>query len=252
MAQLDTVPIRRPAHLSPAAIDRLAAQFRTSTDLDRAGDLLPAVHRDYTEALQKPRELRTLVLERIAHGATDASRIVEWLGQLIDKAEFSKRTGAEAVQELAAVVEDLVRVELCRGYVERVLHVEMLVGDLEDAVAGIAMGFAERRFKIGGSSEGVRDSGEDLSEALSRFQSVAETASSISRFEPQAGQLVRAVELRLDRAASTIRSATVAEFSSFLQSMGWPPPLTLGDREFRDDSQRSNPLLEASDSTLSR
>lgn len=239
-------PVRRPADLSPAAIERLAAQFRTAADLDRAGDLLPAVHHDYTEALDKPRQLRTLVLDRIAHGAADASRIVDFLGQLIDKAESSsKKKPTESVQELAAVVDEFVRVEVCRGYVERVLHVEMLVGDLEDAVAGIAKDFSERRFKIGGVPGG--GSGENLLEALSRLQSVAET---VERIEP--GQLVRAVELRVDRAASTIRSATVAEFSEFLQSMGWPPPLTLGDREFRDDSQRSNPLLEASDSTLFR
>lgn len=199
-----------------------------------------------------------VVLDRIAHGATHAGRIVEWLGQLIEKAQSSsgqKRTtlssDAEAVREIAAVVDELVRVEVCRGYVERVLHLEMLVGDLEDAVASIAMGFAEQRFKIGGS-EGVRDSGENLSEALMRVQSVVETVLSISQSGPEAGQLVRAVELRLDRAASTIRKATVDEFDSFLPSMGWPPPLSLGDRELRDDSPRSNPLLEVSESTLSR
>lgn len=144
------------------------------------------------------------------------------------------------------------RVERCRAYVQRVLHVEMLVGDLEDAVASIAMGFAERRFKIGGSAA-VRDSGQNLLDALSQLQSVEESVSSISQTGLEARQLVRAMELRLDRAASTIRSATVDEFSSFLQSMGWPPPLTMGDSESReDDSQLANPLLESSDTSLSR
>lgn len=262
MAELDAVPVRRPAHLSPATSDILAAQFRTAPDLDRAALLLPAVHRAFQDALHKPRHLRALVLDRIAHGATDADHFVAWLGDLALKAESSSldhprasssssSSGAEAVRGIAALVDELVRVERCRAYVKRVLHVEMLVGDLEDAVASIAMGFAERRFKVGASGA-VSDSGENLLEALSRLQSVEETVSSISQSGPEAAQLVRAVELRVDRAASTIRSATVDEFSSFLQSMGWPPPLTAGEGEFRDESQRANPLLEASDSSLSR
>jgi hypothetical protein len=242
MAEPEVV-IRRPVHLSPATSHLLAAQFRTAADLDRASKLLPAVHRDYQDALHKPRDLRALVAQRIAHGATDAGRFVAWLGELALQAEScvagrspssAPASGAEAVVHgLAAVVE------------------EVVVGDLEDAVAGIAIGFAERRFKIGGSGA-VRDSGERLLEALSRLQSVEETVSSILQSAPEAEQLVRAVELRLNRASSTIRSATVDEFSSFLQSMGWPPPLTQGDREFVDDSHRTNPLLEASDSSLSR
>ena len=272
MAELEIAPVvvggvgvgvRRPAHLSPATSHLLGAQFRTAADLQRAAELLPAVHYDYQAALHKPRDLRALVAHRIAQGATDAGRFVAWLGQLALQAESSvaapspsssssSSPGADAaVPGLAAVVDDLVRVARCREYVKRVLHVEMLVGDLEDAVASIAMGFAERRFKIGGSGA-VLDSGENLVEALSRLQSVEETVSSISQSGPEVGQLVRAVELRFDRAASTIRSATVDEFSSFLQSMGWPPPLTQGDHEFRDDSQRANPLLEASHSSLSR
>lgn len=41
------------------------------------------------------------------------------------------------------VVEDLVRMKWCRVYVECVLYVEMLVGDFEDLVVSIVMGFVE-------------------------------------------------------------------------------------------------------------
>ncbi|XP_024374300.1 RINT1-like protein MAG2 isoform X2 [Physcomitrium patens] len=257
MANLDKGIAGRTAHLSCATIDRLASQFRTALDLDRATELLPAGRRDYDEALHKPRELRAMVVDRIGKGTMDASRIAERLRELALKVESAvdgKKTsssGVQAARDIAAVVEDLVRMKRCRAYVERVLHVEMLVGDLEDSVASIAMGLAERRFKIGGSGT-VRGSGESFVEALSRLRSVEEAVAAISQSRPESGQLVRAVELRLDRAASTIRSATVAEFGLFLESMGWPPPLTIGERDFRDNSQRANPLLEASDSSLSR
>ncbi|KAG0581663.1 hypothetical protein KC19_4G269900 [Ceratodon purpureus] len=260
MAEMHAVSAR-PAHLSPATFDLLAAHFRTTSDLDRAKLLLPALQRDYHDALHKP-HLRALLLDRIAHGATNADHFVACLGDLALKADSSSSvpdhhrpsfpsSRADAVHDIAALVDELVRVERCRAYVKHLSHLDMLVGDLEDAVAIIAMGFAERRFKVGGGGA-VRDSGQNLLEALTRLQSVEESVSSTSQSGPDAAQLVRAVELRVDRAASTIRSATVDEFSSFLQVMGWPPPLIAGDREFRDDSQRMNPLLQASESSLSR
>lgn len=87
---------------------------------------------------------------------------------------------------------------------------------------------------------------------MKSLQAAEDALTSISRAEPNSVQLIWAVELRLDRAASSLRTAAIADFQSSMTAIGWPPPLTLGDRESQDNQQRVNPFVEAPIHSFSR
>lgn len=88
---------------------------------------------------------------------------------------------------------------------------------------------------------------ERLLEAVKTLQSVEDLVGWIAITQPEWRQLIGAVELRVRRAASSLRSAAVAEYRSLVAILGWPPLLSpSGEQESQKESR--NPFLNTEDS----
>jgi hypothetical protein len=89
------------------------------------------------------------VAARVSKASADAA----WLTDSLERLELKLRGQVErpaappgVVRDVSEVLKEVVRVERMRLYVDRALHVEQLVGVLEDAVSSTSTIFWERRF----------------------------------------------------------------------------------------------------------
>lgn len=141
-----------PAALSSEVRSRLADQFQTPADLDTAEAILPRLRDELSKETRRPQELRERVAARVSKASADAA----WLTESMEHLELKLRGQVErpaappgVVRDVSEVLKEVVRVERMRLYVDRALHVEQLVGVLEDAVSSTSAIFWERRFVAG-------------------------------------------------------------------------------------------------------
>ncbi len=90
---------------------------------------------------------------------------------------------------------------------------------------------------------------ERFSDAVRTMQVVEDL---IASTKPQWRQLVSAVDLRVERAASSFQPAAIAEYCTLLAIIGWPPPLAPvggGDADLKGggSARMANPLLDMED-----
>ena len=138
-----------PEALSAKVRSRLAEQFQAPADLDTAEAILPRLRDELSKETRRPQELRERVAARVSKASADAA----WLTDSVERLELKLRGQVErpaappgVVRDVSEVLKEVVRVERMRLYVDRALHVEQLVGVLEDAVSSTSAIFWERRF----------------------------------------------------------------------------------------------------------
>jgi hypothetical protein len=93
---------------------------------------------------------------------------------------------------------------------------------------------------------------ERFSDAVRTMQVVEDLIAMIASTKPQWRQLVSAVDLRVERAASSLRPAAIAEYCTLLAIIGWPPPLAPAgggdaDQKGGGSAHMANPLLDMED-----
>jgi hypothetical protein len=89
-------------------------------------------------------------------------------------------------------------------------------------------------------------------DAVRTMQVVEDLIAMIASTKPQWRQLVSAVDLRVERAASSLRPAAIAEYCTLLAIIGWPPPLAPAgggdaDQKGGGSARMANPLLDMED-----
>lgn len=139
-----------PAALSCTVRSRLADQFQSAADLDTAEAILPRLREELAKETRRPQELRERVASRVFKASADAAWLTDSMERLVLKLRAQVERPAAAppgvVRDVSEVVKEVVRVERMRLYVDRALHVEQLVGVLEDAVSSTSAIFWDQRF----------------------------------------------------------------------------------------------------------
>ena len=151
----------------------LDSQFQTASDLAGAPNLLTKLKEDERNAGDESRSLKVTLAERGSKAASYALDLSSSLSNLVSKIEhmqsatapglrldertdsrpfvrrqFSSLHSEGLIQEVSGLAKEVVRVEQFRMYAEKVLQLEQLVGDLEDAVTATTSISRDRRFVV--------------------------------------------------------------------------------------------------------
>ncbi|KZV23328.1 hypothetical protein F511_02229 [Dorcoceras hygrometricum] len=237
-----TRPLPLPASISQQALYFLNSNLNSRKHLDGAPVLLSELQTrcdDLDRVLSDlALQLRSNLTRHADHSNRVDSLFVNVRDQLQDIRSSSTQLSSDGgsrrvmVEELQALAKEVARVETVRNYAETALKLDMLVGDIEDAVSS-SMNSTLRRQSSTKNSEAMR------SVALKHLKSTEDLLSSVSKTHPEWNRLVSAVDHRIDRALAILRPQAIADHRALLASLGWPPPLsTLSSST--SDAERSN------------
>ncbi|XP_073123934.1 RINT1-like protein MAG2 [Henckelia pumila] len=244
-----TRPLPMPASISQQALYFLNSNLNSREHLDGAPLLLSELQTrcdDLDRVLSDlALQLRSNLTRHSDHSNRVGSLFENVHAQLQELCSSSTRSSSDGgsrrgmVEELQALAKEVARVETVRNYAETALKLDMLVGDIEDAVSS-SMNRTLRKHSSTKNSEDMR------SVALRHLKSTEDLLSSISKTHPEWNRLVSAVDHRIDRALAILRPQAIADHRALLASLGWPPPLsTLSSST--SDAERStevqNPLF---------
>ncbi|EFJ33986.1 hypothetical protein SELMODRAFT_439044 [Selaginella moellendorffii] len=147
----------------------------------------------------------------------------------------------ELLRELSDLAEEVSRVAQVRAYVDAVLQLERLVGDLEDGVFAAAS--STPVVSRGAAGSPSSQAGQFVISAVNSLAAIEKLMGEIVECQPQWDRLISAVDVRVDRAAAALRPVVISDYRSIVISIGWPPPLSIsGDRD--DQQAQSHPLLQ--------
>ncbi|GJX31088.1 RINT1-like protein MAG2 [Tanacetum coccineum] len=122
---------------------------------------------------------------------------------------------------------------------ETTLKLDILVGDIEDAVS-CSVNRNLRKQTSSQKAEEVRFP------AINALKLAEDVLTNVSRTRPQWSRLVSAVDDRVGQQFGKLRSQTIADYRSLLNSLKWPPPLsTLNPSNTQENRspESTNPLF---------
>ncbi|EPS63107.1 hypothetical protein M569_11680 [Genlisea aurea] len=237
-------PLPPHASLSSNAAEFLNSKFRSADDLGGTASLFAEL-RSESDALDRSlEELNEELMSHLNMHSSDSYKIAALFSsarvQLDELRRFSDVGDSIGMgDELAALAKEVARVETVRNYAETALKLDMLVGDVEDAVSS-SMNRTLRKLPSPNDSE------DKCAAALRALKSAEEVLSSVIKLNPQWTRLVSAVDHRIDRALAILRPQAISDYRALLNSLGWPPPLaslSSSNRDVKESSHVLNPLL---------
>ncbi|KAM7267534.1 hypothetical protein ACFE04_009700 [Oxalis oulophora] len=143
-----------------------------------------------------------------------------------------KRADRKLAEELPALAKEVAKVETVRAYAETALKLDMLIGDIEDAVS----------FIMNKSLRKYAQNSEKLHLAIQTLQLAENVLNSVTKTRPQWTSLLSAVDHRVDRALAVLRPQAIADHRALLSSLGWPPSLS-ANPDTGKSTQVPNPLF---------
>ncbi|KAF9624770.1 hypothetical protein IFM89_013851 [Coptis chinensis] len=139
-------------------------------------------------------------------------------------------------EELSILAKDLRRIGMVRSYVETTLSLEVLVGDLEDAVLCVtnqkALNGTDYRWK-----------NEKMILACRAMNDIEDVLTSVLKNTSKWCMLLKSVDGRVDKPLAVLRLQALADHRIILNSIGWPPPLLTSELEGENGSELPNPLV---------
>ncbi|KAL6497402.1 hypothetical protein OROGR_029331 [Orobanche gracilis] len=233
MARSGEDPMIRPlppaTSLSSHAVYFLNSNLSSREDLDGVPDLLSKLQIE-SDALDRTlSELNEELMSHLTRHSSYSNRVGSLLSNVREQLDDLLRSSTHSQpeegsrkgmgEELQSLAKEVARVESVRNYAETTLKLDLLVGDIEDAVSS-TMNRTLRRYPSTKSLEDMRVV------ALRTLKSTEDVLSSVMKTYPQWTRLVSAVDHRIDRALAILRPQAIADHRALLTSLGWPPPLS--------------------------
>ncbi|KAH7677435.1 RINT-1/Tip20 protein [Dioscorea alata] len=134
-------------------------------------------------------------------------------------------------EELPLLVREVDRIESVRAYAETTLQLELLVGDLEDAVISI----------MSAAVSGLKH--EKLLLAINATKDIEKVLVDITHGRPRWLHLLMAVDSRVEKALAFLRPQALSDHRALLASLGWPPSLSTVNMEKDNYKDIPNPLI---------
>ncbi|KAL6009780.1 hypothetical protein ACLOJK_000209 [Asimina triloba] len=253
-----------PTDLSPALLALLNEHFNSRNDLSRVPALVSKLKGDCVDLDRQLVGLRKQLASTTAawiSRSNDVDCLLRRISRRLKsfdlclsspgkKGEISLRRTQRIVQEeLRVLAKEVVQIETIRAYAETTLHLEALVGDLEDdAVFSVVGQISRNNFAMslsGALLPAVRPDfqwkQERLLLAIKAVKGIEEVLVNLGKSRPNWCHLAKAVDCRVDKTLANLRPQALADHRAILTSLGWPPPLSCSDKEDRLKIQ--NPLL---------
>ncbi|KAH6807664.1 RINT-1 / TIP-1 family [Perilla frutescens var. frutescens] len=244
-----TRPLPPPDSLSSDALYFLNSKLSSREDLNGAPDLLSelqiqsdAIDRTLSELngeLQYHLNRHSSLSNRVGSLFSNVHAQLDDLRRSSTHPSLDGESKRGMGEELQALAKEVARVETVRNYAETTLKLDILVGDIEDAVSS-TMNRTLRRHPSMKDLEDMRAG------TLRALKSTEDVLSSVIKKHPQWIRLVSAVDHRIDRALAILRPQAIADHRALLASLGWPPPLsTLSspNTDIKGSSNVQNPLF---------
>ncbi|XP_039128337.1 RINT1-like protein MAG2L [Dioscorea cayenensis subsp. rotundata] len=134
-------------------------------------------------------------------------------------------------KELPLLVREVDRIKAVRAYAETTLQLELLVGDLEDAVISI----------MSAAVSGLKH--EKLLLAINATKDIEKVLVDITHSRPRWLHLLMAVDSRVEKALAFLRPQALSDHRALLASLGWPPSLSTANMEKDNYEDIPNPLI---------
>lgn len=225
-------PLPLVSSLSPSVLSFLDSELHSADDLQQAPKLVSELQSDCHILEQSLTDLN----QRLGTCLLAYSTYSDQVGVLFNdinaklssfQSSISDGVGGEPRErsetflgkELPALAREVARVEAVRVYAETALKLDTLVGDIEDAVSSSV----NRNLRKQTSSQ---KSQEVHFPAINALKLAEDVLTNVSRTRPQWSRLVSAVDDRVDQQFGKLRSQTIADYRSLLNSIKWPPPLS--------------------------
>ncbi|KAL6541361.1 hypothetical protein OROHE_011069 [Orobanche hederae] len=222
-------PLPPPTSLSSHAVYFLNSNLSSREDLDGVPDLLSKLQIESGALDRTLSELNEELMSHLTRHSSYSNRVGSLFSNVREQLDDLLRSSTHSQpeegwrkgmgEELQALAKEVARVEIVRNYAETTLKLDILVGDIEDAVSS-TMNRTLRRYPSTKSLEDMRVV------ALRTLKSTEDVLSSVMKTYPQWTRLVSAVDHRIDRALAILRPQAIADHRALLASLGWPPPLS--------------------------
>nr|GEV00134.1 RINT1-like protein MAG2 [Tanacetum cinerariifolium] len=245
-------PLPLVSSLSPSVLSFLDSELHTADDLQQAPKLVSELQSDChfleQSLIDLNQRLGTCLLaystysDQVGVLFNDINaKISSFQSSLSDGEGVEQRERSETFlgKELPALAREVARVEAVRVYAETALKLDTLVGDIEDAVSSSVNRNLRKQTSFQKAEE-VRFP------AINALKLAEDVLTNVSRTRPQWSRLVSAVDDRVDQQFGKLRSQTIADYRSLLNSLKWPPPLsTLNTSNTQENRspESTNPLF---------
>ncbi|GAV67177.1 RINT1_TIP1 domain-containing protein [Cephalotus follicularis] len=247
----DDLVLPQHSDLSPQQKAFLNGKFRTQKDLVYGAPLhiFATIYHNYSHSDADLINLQRALLKRAVSWISASFRAKTTLSNLTLNLHTlcldtflsrygigSKKTHQVLGEELTKLVKELKRIEKIRNYLDSTLQLEALVGDLEDAVFSATLSNVPVSTDSGPKEQ-------RLLQAINAMNGIEEVLVGVAKFQSQWHHLLDAVDMRVDQCLAILRPQIRADHRALLASLGWPPKLSMSNKESEDISSLPNPLL---------
>ncbi|XP_031473301.1 RINT1-like protein MAG2 [Nymphaea colorata] len=258
MIQMEDGVVPLPAEVSPASKTFLDSKFVIQGDLAKASALAIRLENDCLgferDILDLRRKLAAAISSWNSHSLKlglllcDVNANLNDFDGCPDGTDDAKlgRIQNILVVELPLLAEQIRRIDAIQIYAETTLKLEALVGDLEDTLRLILTKRCMNRIPMNlanaASPDDIDWKLEKLHSSVDILSKIEDIVCQLAETRPQWANLVRAVDLRVDKVLAVLRPQSIVDHRVILAELGWPPPLVTTNSDRGRNCDLLNPL----------
>ncbi|PIA63389.1 hypothetical protein AQUCO_00201019v1 [Aquilegia coerulea] len=246
MESLLVLPNSTTNGFSPNLLNSLNERFNTHEDLIKVSTFYTEIKKDYGDLDRKLTTLQKTLSSLISQWISLSNSLKTLFRRLNRKfhyfgvdpsSDVMERIDSKILrEELWVLAKELRQIESVRCYVETTLRLEALVGEFEDAVLCVmnqkTLNLIDFRWKQA-----------KLLLSLRAMNDIENILVSIIKNHSKWCNLVKSVDVRVDKPLGTLRLHALADHKALLSSIGWPPSLVASEAVGEKGSELLNPLV---------